>query len=91
MRERRDIFGAARPSLAGLWDQGVFRDTRESPPLYAGVSLWESLFVVSQKWIPFPTALIFGLENAAPGLLLPEHHDGDLRGQRAGRVYLALV
>ena len=22
-----------------------------------GVSLWEALFVVSQKWIPFPTAL----------------------------------
>ena len=32
-----------------------FRDT-ESPPLYGG-SLWEALFVVSQKW-SFPTALL---------------------------------
>ena len=26
-------------------------------PLYMGVSLWEALFVVSQRWVPFPTAL----------------------------------
>ena len=28
-----------------------------NPPLYEETSLWEALSVVSQKWIPFPTAL----------------------------------
>ena len=28
-----------------------------NPPLYEEDSLWEALSVVSQKWIPFPTAL----------------------------------
>ena len=27
-------------------------------PLYMGISLWEALFVVSQKWSPFPTTLV---------------------------------
>ena len=42
----------------GLRDQGVyldFCDTRTSPRLYGGVSLWEALSLVSQKW-SFPTA-----------------------------------
>ena len=32
-------------------------DTGESPPFFSGGSLWEALSDVSQKWIPFPTAL----------------------------------
>ena len=33
------------------------KDTPKNLPLGMGVSLWEALSVVSQKWIPFPTAL----------------------------------
>ena len=42
-------------------------DTRESPLDRGGlvVSLWEALFVASQKWIPFPTALVSNLLPAA--------------------------
>ena len=39
-------------------------------PLFIwGVGLWEALFVVSQKWIPFPTALllnVLGLRHSLP-------------------------
>ena len=31
---------------------------QENPPLYEENSLWEALSVVSQKGIPFPTALV---------------------------------
>ena len=48
--------------VSGLWDQGVSPTTSVIQvgisPFIWGVSLWEALFVVSQKWIPFPTALL---------------------------------
>ena len=37
-----------------------------NPPLYDQNSLWESLSVVSQKWIPFPTALVESLQGLRP-------------------------
>ena len=41
----------------GLWDQGVYPHSVIQGNLPLWVSLWEALFVVSQKWIPFPTAI----------------------------------
>ena len=38
-----------------------FCDTRESPPFFWGVGLWEALFVVSRQWIPFPTHPVRGV------------------------------
>ena len=39
-----------------FWFQGCGIKVIGNLPLYCGVSLWEALFVVSQKWA-FPTAL----------------------------------
>ena len=49
------------PAVSALWDHSGFIshfcDTSLNPLFIWGLSLWEALFVVSQKWIPFPTAL----------------------------------
>ena len=51
--------------VAGLWDQGFI-------PLYIwGVGLWEALFVVSQRWIPFPT---FGSSTSCGFSFLESSH-----------------
>ena len=52
---------------SGLWDQRVSPVIRGNPPLHKENSLWEALSVVSQKWVPFPTALpwVYGDECIA--------------------------
>ena len=44
---------------SGFFQPLPVRYLRESPLCFGGVErLWEALFVVSQKWVPFPTALL---------------------------------
>ena len=49
------LVGIRVVGLRGLSNH--FCDARESPLYMGGVSLWEALFVVSQKW-SFPTGLV---------------------------------
>ena len=51
-------------AVSGLWDQGVYSHFCDTTPCICGVSLWEALFVVSQKW-SFPTTL-FLVEHSPP-------------------------
>ena len=39
-----------------------------NPPLYEESNLWEARSVVSQKWIPFPTALHSNVDNLSISL-----------------------
>ena len=52
--------------IKGFLPTSVIQGT---PPLYEHTSFWEALSVVSQKWIPFPTApvSIFLLTWKLPG------------------------
>ena len=60
--KRVGFLGLKTHLAGGLWDQWVYPTTFVMQvgisPFHMGVErLWEALFVVSQKWIPFPTAL----------------------------------
>ena len=56
-------------SVPGVVDPKGFyqplRDTFENLPSVMGVSVWEALIVVSQRWIPFPTALLSSIEKTS--------------------------
>ena len=57
-RSIRGFGSAPNGSVQGCGIKGFLPTSviQENPPLYE-TSLWEGLSVVSQKWIPFPTAL----------------------------------
>ena len=68
------IYRCRTPDLEPLVDQGVspeqgcgikgFLPTsviQGNPPVYQQNSRWEALSVVSQKWIPFPPALLLSV------------------------------
>ena len=57
---RRDGLQVVHDCMQGCGIKGFLPTSviQGNPPLYEENSVWEALSVVSQKWIPFPTALI---------------------------------
>ena len=61
-----------------------FCDTRETPPFYGGVGLWEAFPVVSRKWIPGPHCLIILRLGQGVLSLCPHNRTALARAELAG-------
>ena len=62
---RESFNGLLSTRSTGLWDQGFIPTSviQGNLPPFWGVSLWEALFVVLQRW-SFPTALLNNIDHS---------------------------